>query len=74
MFLCVAGNSKLTQQTSDDTTMMPPANDMFHSAEPIAGPDGYVNSTTLFATSEPSEPMSIRATRLFGTGGRPRLT
>ena len=44
-------------QTSDDPPMMPPANDMFHSADAIAGPDGYVNGSTLFATSEYNEPM-----------------
>jgi hypothetical protein len=56
VFVSLATQNSVAQ-TSDDTTLMPPANDMFDSAELIAGPDGYVTGTNLFATSEPNEPL-----------------
>src|SRR5687768_16539446 len=56
LFMSLAIQNSAAQKAGD-TTVMPPANDMFLSAEPIAGTEGYINGTTYNATSEPAEPM-----------------
>ena len=51
------GQNSAFAQTSDGPSIMPPANDMFESAEPIDGSKGFLIGTTMNAGLEPGEPI-----------------